>query len=158
MDTITLKQEDQHVSLGNFLSEAGSKQPFESVTINCQDGLMEANYMVAGLMFHKILIQEELDIKEVMFILKALRSHSSSPQEPPSSAAASVAETKATAQDSPTTLYPSLENIASSLPPIPSDSSKGANRQNVTGEARGEKDQIHEWVYTSWSAIRSILI
>jgi len=55
-------------------------------------------------------------------------------EEPPSSAAASVAETKATAQDSPTTLYSSCENTTSSLPPIPSDSSKGANRQNVTGK------------------------
>ena len=69
MDTITLKQESKHASLGNFLTEAGSNQPFQSVTINCQDGLMEENHMVAGLLFHKILIQEELDISEVMFIL-----------------------------------------------------------------------------------------
>ena len=69
METITLKQEGKHLSLGSFLSEAGSSQPYKSVHIKCQDGLIEESVMLAGLLFHKILMQQELNVDEVTFIL-----------------------------------------------------------------------------------------
>jgi len=69
MEMITLKHEGKHLSLGDLLSEAGACQNYKSVQIRCQDGVTEESCLIVGLMFHKILMEEKLDLDEVYFVL-----------------------------------------------------------------------------------------
>ena len=79
-----------------------------------------------------------------MFILKALRSYSSFSQEPPDSSAASVAETVSERPNSSPpipTIAPKLESSLPTLISPPKEQFEGTIRQDVTGEARREKEQ-----------------
>jgi len=70
MDIITLKQGGgKHFTIGEFLSEARSSQNYQTVKLHCNDGVMAESSLVVGLIFHKILIGEKIDLDEAVFIL-----------------------------------------------------------------------------------------
>eukprot|EP00092_Neocalanus_flemingeri_P018866 GFUD01020429.1.p1 GENE.GFUD01020429.1~~GFUD01020429.1.p1 ORF type:complete len:441 (-),score=112.51 GFUD01020429.1:133-1455(-) len=69
MDIITLKQEDKHVSIGEYLYDGMSSETYHTVQIHCRDGVMTESSLVVSLIFSKILIEEKIDVTEAVFVL-----------------------------------------------------------------------------------------